>query len=116
MEVRAGMRSINGKYQLEDASTAAFFGTRTINLIVRETGVTGRFGREGFIQGTISGQDFVGDWHDRTRRGWMRVRFARGFRTGLFEYGTNSELLGSSAIVKRLRPSRSHRSDTPAAN
>ena len=109
------MRSVSGKYQLEDASAAGFFGTYTISLILRETKVTGRFGRGGFIQGTLSGQELSALWHDRTRKGWLRVRFAGGVRCGELEYGLESsqEVLGRSAFTKRLRSSRMRRPSTP---
>ena len=102
------MRTVGGKYQIEDTHAVEFFGTHTINLIVRDSGVTGRFGREGFIHGTMAGQELSAQWRDGERSGWMRLHFGASFRNGEFEYGVEASerVLGRSLFVKRIRSPR----------
>jgi hypothetical protein len=101
------MRTLNGQYQLEDA-VAAFFGARTLKFIARDSYVTGRFGREGVIRGSVAGQELLAQWHDKARHGWMRVHFAPSFKTAEMEYGENTsgETLARSMIVRVVRSSR----------
>ncbi len=101
------MRTLNGQYQLED-TVAAFFGARTLRFVARDAYVTGRFGREGVIRGSVSGQELLAQWHDKARHGWLRVRFAPSFKTAELEYGfeNNSGPAGRSMIVRVVRSTR----------
>lgn len=101
------MRTLNGQYQLEDA-VATFFGARTLRFVARESYVTGRFGREGVIRGSVSGHELLAQWHDKERRGWLRVRFAPSFKTAELEYGidNNGAPAGRSMIARVVRSTR----------
>lgn len=101
------MRTLNGQYQLEDA-VAAFFGARTLRFIARDSYVTGRFGREGVIRGSVSGHELLAQWHDKERQGWLRVHFAPSFKTAELEYGVdaNGTSVGRSMIVRVVRSTR----------
>lgn len=101
------MRTLNGQYQLEDA-VAAFFGARTLRFIARDSYVTGRFGREGVIRGSVSGHELLAQWHDKQRQGWLRVHFAPSFKTAELEYGedSNGSSVGHSMMVRVVRSTR----------
>lgn len=103
----AGMRTLNGQYELDDA-VASFFGARTLRFIARDTYVTGRFGREGVIRGAVEGHELSAQWHDKERTGWLRVRFTPSFKTGELEYGVNANGLsvGRSTMTRVVRSTR----------
>ncbi len=101
------MRTLNGQYQLDDPE-AAFFGARTLRFIARDAYVTGRFGREGVIRGSVDGHELSAQWHDKERTGWLRVRFAPSFKTGELEYGVNANgtSVGHSTMTRVVRTTR----------
>ena len=101
------MRTLNGQYELDDA-VAAFFGARTLRFIARDEYVTGRFGREGVIRGSVNGHELSAQWHDKQRNGWLRVRFAPSFKTGELEYGVNTNVtsVGHSTMTRVVRSTR----------
>jgi hypothetical protein len=101
------MRTLNGQYQLDDA-VAEFFGARTLRFIARDSYVTGRFGREGVIRGSVSGHELAAQWHDKQRHGWLRVHFTPSFKTGELEYGedANGDEVGRSMMVRVVRTAR----------
>ncbi len=101
------MRTLNGQYQLDDA-VAEFFGARTLRFIARDTYVTGRFGREGVIRGSVNGHELLAQWHDKERAGWLRVHFAPSFKTGDLEYGVNANgtSVGRSVMIRVVRTTR----------
>lgn len=108
------MRTLNGQYELEDA-VAAFFGSRTLRFIAREAHVTGRFGREGVIRGSVTGNELSAQWHDKQRHGWLRVHFAPSFKTGELEYGTDpdQDLAQRSTMVRVVRSARTKGVEAP---
>ncbi len=112
--MRIQMRTLNGQYQVDDA-VATFFGSRTLRFIARDTYVTGRFGREGVIRGSVSGHELSAQWHDKQRHGWLRVRFAPSFKTGELEYGMEPEqgLAGRSMMVRVVRTARTKSVEAP---
>ena len=101
------MRTLNGQYQL-DSDVAVFFGARTLKFIARDSYVTGRFGREGVIRGSVSGHEVLAEWHDKERRGWIRIHFSPSYKTAELEYGvdTSGESLGRSVMVRVVRSTR----------
>ena len=109
------MAGASGRYRLEGAS-ADFFGSRIFRLIDRGTTVIGRFGRSGVIQGQPTDDAFEGEWTDRHRRGWLKLRFDPSFRFGECEYGTygpgevSRGRVSLSKIVRAPRPAKSIRS------
>ena len=101
------MRTLNGQYELEH-EVAAFFGARILKFVTHNAYVTGRFGRDGVIRGSLNGQELLAQWHDEARQGWMRVRFAPSFKTAELEYGMNESgaTLQRSMMVRVVRTSR----------
>jgi hypothetical protein len=101
------MRTLSGQYELEH-DVAAFFCARTLKFVMHDSYVTGRFGREGAIRGSVTGNELLAQWHDKKRHGWMRVRFAPSFKTAELEYGMNDsgEALGRSMMVRVVRSAR----------
>lgn len=101
------MRTLNGQYELEH-DIAAFFGARTMRFVARDSYVTGRFGREGVIRGSMNGHELLAQWRDKRRSGWLRIRFAPSFKTAELEFGVDasSESLGHSVLIRVVRSSR----------
>ncbi|HET9029671.1 MAG TPA: hypothetical protein VFN49_05795 [Candidatus Aquilonibacter sp.] len=99
------MRTLSGQYQLEE-TVAAFFGARTVKLVARDAYVTGRFGREGVIRGSVRDHEVIAQWHDRSRKGWLRIHFAASFATGELEYGTDHTTAQPSMVVRTVRAAR----------
>jgi hypothetical protein len=74
-----------------DRESADFFGAPEFKLIHLGESVTGRFGSDGSIEGTLSGRLLIATWRDGMRRGWLTLAFSKSFRSFLGDYGQYEE-------------------------
>ena len=75
-----------------------------MHVVVRESEVSGRFGRHGSVHGVLSGHVAEATWHDLEREGWMSLDFADDYRSCICRWGLrNGDAVGECVLKKIVR-------------
>lgn len=110
------MRTASGHYRI-DPPASGFFTASVLRLLVREAAVRGRFGRNGFLWGHLSGTHLEGRWSDSDNNGWIAMDFDGDYKNAEIRYGVEAENAAGAAWLHKIvrRSSRAKKAQIPAS-